>query len=250
MTTTRFSQRWRRSVFRRALTRPVNASGVLLLQTLPSAVTRLSRPFDALRRDWTAGQPKGNDLDLIRMSCLALNIARLETRAVPGAMAELGVWRGNSAKVIHGLAPERRLYLFDTFAGFDRNDSEPGLDEDAILHFRDTSVDQVRRFLGNSPNLRFCPGWFPETTASVPEEERFAFVHLDCDLYKPIKAAMEFFYPRMVAGGMIVIHDFSNDRWPGVAQAVDEFLAGKPEQVVCMPDAAGSAVIIRSGPPG
>jgi O-methyltransferase len=247
VTSPRFSQRWRRSVFRRALTGPVNASGVLLLQTLPEAVTRLSIPFATLRRDWTRGRPKGNDLDLIRMTFLALNIGRLEARGVPGAIAELGVWRGNSAKVIHSLAPGRIFYLFDTFAGFDRNDSETALPDDAMLHFRDTSVAEVKQFLGGSANLRFCPGWFPETAAAVPDEERFAFVHLDCDLYKPMRAALAFFYPRMAVGGMIAIHDFGSGRWPGVAQAVDEFLADKPEQLVCMPDAAGSAMIVRAG---
>ena len=38
--------------------------------------------------------------------------------------------------------------------------------------------------------------------------EKFAFVSLDTDLYKPTLAGLEFFWPRMSKGGFIFIHDF------------------------------------------
>ncbi len=228
------------------MTKPVNASEVLLLQAVPISAANWRVRFNTLRRDWTHGRPKGNDLDLIRMTFLALNIARLEAAAVPGAFAELGVWRGNSAKVIHRLAPGRRFYLFDTFAGFKQEDAERDPARDSATHFRDTTLETVKAFLDDSQNLTFCPGWFPETAAAVPQQEVFAFVHLDCDLYRPMKSALEFFYPRMSPGGMIAIHDYGSGRWPGVAQAVDEFLSDKPEGLVCVPDTSGTAALIRA----
>jgi hypothetical protein len=148
--------------------------------------------------------------------------------------------------VIHRLAPGRRFYLFDTFSGFDREDAAIDPTRDIMAHFQDTSVEKVKAFLGDSTNLQFVPGRFPETVAAVPDQECFALVHLDCDLYQPTKAALEFFYSRMSPGGLIVIHDYSSGRWPGVAQAVDAFLADKPEHLVSMPDASGSAVIVRN----
>ncbi|MBV9249343.1 MAG: class I SAM-dependent methyltransferase [Acetobacteraceae bacterium] len=221
-----------------------NGIGGIMLQDIPSGLAARRLNFRALHRYWTAGHPKGNERDAARMAFLALNIAALE---VPGALAELGVWRGNSAKLMHELAPDRRLYLFDTFAGFDARD----VTETAHLaHFRDTSAEAVRAFLGKSRNITVVPGRFPDTAGKVPADERFAFVHLDCDLEAPIRAALAFFYPRMSPGGIVAVHDYENPRWPGVHRAVDEFLADKPESVIRIPDRAGTAAFAKVKPSG
>lgn len=235
--------RWHRSLFRR-LAGAINAGGGLMLQGTPLALSRHGIDLRALRRHWIAGRPKGNDLDLARLSFLALNIAALEREGVPGAFAELGVWRGNSAKAIHALAPARRFYLFDTFEGFDAADA--GDSRSIMVHFRDTSAARVRAFIGPAADLRIVPGRFPETAAAVPAEERFAFVQIDCDLYAPTLAALEFFYPRMAPRGLVVVHDYASGRWPGVARAVDEFLAGRPEALLHVPDVSGSAAFRRA----
>ena len=79
----------------------------------------------------------------------------------------------------------------------------------------------------------------------LPEDARFALVHLDCDLYAPTRAAMEFFYPRLTRGGLLVVHDYASGHWPGVVRAVDEFLADKPEKPVLIPDKSGSAALVK-----
>ncbi len=234
--------RWHRSLFRR-LANAINAGGALMLQAAPLALAQWGIDFHALRRHWTAGRPKGNDLDLARLAFLALNITMLEREHVPGAFAELGVWRGNSAKVIHTLAPARRLYLFDTFEGFDVADA--GGSRSIMVHFRDTSAAQVRDFIGSVADLRIVPGRFPETGTDVPDTERFAFVQIDCDLHAPTLAALEFFYPRMAPRGLVVVHDYASGRWPGVTQAVDAFMADKPEALLHVPDMSGSAAFRR-----
>jgi O-methyltransferase len=234
--------RWHRSLFRR-LAGAVNAGGGLTLQGAPLALAHQGIELRALRRHWIAGRPKGNDLDLARLAFLALNVTALERDQVPGAFAELGVWRGNSAKVIHTLAPARRLYLFDTFEGFDAADA--GDSRSIMAHFRDTSAARVRDFIGPAADLRIVPGRFPETATAVPEGERFAFVQLDCDLYAPTLAGLEFFYPRLAPRGLVVVHDYASGRWPGVAQALDEFLADKPEAPLTIPDVSGSVVFRR-----
>ena len=236
------SVRWHRSLFRR-LAGAVNAGGALMLQGVPLALARQGIDLRALRRHWIAGRPKGNDLDLARLSFLALNITALEREQVLGAFAELGVWRGNSAKVIHMLAPSRRLYLFDTFDGF--ADADAGNSRSIMVHFRDTSAVEVRDFIGSGAGLHILSGWFPETATAVPEGERFAFVQLDCDLYAPTLAGLEFFYPRMAARGLVVVYDYASGRWPGVAQALDEFLADKPEAPLTIPDVSGSVAFRR-----
>ncbi len=70
--------------------------------------------------------------------------------------------------------------------------------------------------------IQYHPGWIPESLSSVPDRT-YKFVHVDLDLYEPIKGAVEYFYPRMVKGGIIVIDEYAIPRWPGARKAVDEF---------------------------
>jgi hypothetical protein len=74
----------------------------------------------------------------------------------------------------------------------------------------------------------------------------YALVHIDCDLYQPMKAALAFFYPRMPKGGMMILHDYSSGLWEGAAQAIDEFCASSGEFLTLWPDKSGTAMIRKS----
>ena len=69
--------------------------------------------------------------------------------------------------------------------------------------------------------------------------EQLAALNLDCDLYAPMKAGLEFFSPRMALGEICFVHDYSNLGWPGVTQAVDEFCRATGEHAVMIPDKCG-----------
>lgn len=43
------------------------------------------------------------------------------------------------------------------------------------------------------------------------KEDVFTFVSVDCDLYALTKAGLEFFFPRLSKGGMIICHDFLSE---------------------------------------
>jgi O-methyltransferase len=175
---------------------------------------------------------------------LVASVEALEENGVPGAIAELGVYKGSSAKIIHHLAPDRDLYLFDTFDGFPESHArrDPGAIAAGGYAY---GFDEVRRFIGDHPNIRYCKGTFPETATMAPADVKFAMVHLDCDLYVPTKAALEFFYPRLVPGGLLILHDYYSGCWPGVPRAVDEFLADKPEGLIRIPDKSGTAALTK-----
>ena len=64
----------------------------------------------------------------------------------------------------------------------------------------------------------------PGLGIGTPSDARFALVHIDCDLYKPFKAGLEFFYPRLVTGGFLIMHDYTSLWWDGVERAVESFL--------------------------
>ncbi len=232
-----------RSVLKRTLLGPVNSSGAYIMQVSPDHLYYNFESFNWLKSVWTDDGTDHNQGDLIRLVFFITNLKKLQEDKVPGAFAELGVWRGNSAKVLRHLAPDRKLYLLDTFEGFSTKDTATDPSHAHHSGFADTTLDRVKNFVGINDNTVYCPGYFPDTASMIPPSEKFAFVHLDCDLEAPIRAGLDYFYPRMNRGGMIFVHDYeSGGAWPGVKKAVDEFLADKPESLVVMPDKSGTAI--------
>jgi len=90
----------------------------------------------------------------------------------------------------------------------------------------------------------FYKGYFPETAKDL-SEDRFSFVHLDADLYKPTIDALHYFYPKLSPGGVIIIHDY-NHTWEGIRVAIDEFIVTIPESLIEISDWQGSAMIIKN----
>ena len=64
--------------------------------------------------------------DFVRISSLELLAQEMNTGQVEGDCAEVGVYKGDFASVINRYFPKRRLYLFDTFKGFDARELEIG----------------------------------------------------------------------------------------------------------------------------
>jgi O-methyltransferase len=159
-----------------------------------------------------------------------------------GAMAELGVYQGSSAQIICEAKQQRTLYLFDTFSGL----PEPARSETRMLRRGQFSarLAAVRDLLRGYSNVRFCPGTFPESARGV-YGERFSLVHLDADLYASTRAGLEFFYPRMVPGGIIIAHDYST--LPGVMKAFAEFLTDRCEEVIELPSTQAMIVVRDPG---
>lgn len=241
-----FFQKKMRSFVKRFLPFWVNRSDSYIVQHLPESTGQSPYRFSLLRSIWTHKNKGNNDVDLVRLLFFQQTVEELLEHDIPGAFAEVGVYKGNSAKLLHLLAPQRELYLFDTFQGFDSRDLS--LDPKKKIHpssFLDTSLQQVREFVGVHPKIHYCPGYFPATASPIPDELQFALVHLDADLYQPTLAGLQYFYPRLSAGGMMIIHDYSSGAWPGVKKAVDEFLDPYPEKLIRIPDKSGTAVFRR-----
>jgi hypothetical protein len=217
------------------------------LSYLPDSI-RENKKLPGLRDSidaWTNCNKRRNAGDMSRMLTLLFNADKVIADGVSGDFAEVGVYRGNSAKLLASLLADKRssrnLHLFDTFGGFDVRDLT-GLDAHRPALFADVAVDQVRKFVGQEHLCRYWVGYFPDSAQDMQSDSMFAFVHLDLDLYAPMKAGLEFFYPRMPRGATMVLHDYFSGHWPGATAAVDEFLSDKPESVVLMPDKSGTAI--------
>lgn len=153
-------------------------------------------------------------------------------REIKGAVAEAGVFQGEFARVINEEFPDRTLYLFDTFEGFDQRDVDYeerySFSNEKIGHLSMTSEDMVIKKMKYPENCIIKKGYFPETAEEI--DDTFCFVNLDMDLYKPTLEGLNFFWNRMETGGIILVHDYFSEAYKGVESAVEQFV--KKEKVV------------------
>lgn len=156
---------------------------------------------------------------------------RLEELGVEGAAADLGAYQGDISWQLNALMPERKLYLFDTFTGFDARDI-------AIEQEKELSDAKVGQFafspkkyenleselLGRMPypdKVEIRKGWFPETAYEL-ETEQYAFVHIDTGLYQTTYSGIQYFFPRMSRGGVIVVSGYGAGKYNSVRQAISD----------------------------
>jgi len=186
-------------------------------------------------------------IDKVRFYSIWLQLETIKNKNIEGYFAELGVYQGETAKLIHLSDPNRKFLLLDTFSGFDQHDLDFEVSKGEKYsenYFSNTSVEEVEKYLGDSENLIYFSGYFPKSISNLDKNIKYAFVHLDADLYQPTKQALKYFYPKLSDGGIIIIHDY-NHSWDGVRQAVDEFCEERKIAFVELADMQGSVVVSK-----
>jgi len=164
---------------------------------------------------------------------------------VKGSIVECGVFRGFSlmtwAKLSAVLEPtnyNRRIYGFDTFAGFpsvglpdqpERVGTRAG--EMASASERELrqliAVHDKDRYLGHIPKVELIAGDMVTTIPDFLATHKHLVVsllYLDADLHAPTRAALEHFVPRMHAGSIIAFDELDHPAWPGETEALMESL--------------------------
>lgn len=186
------------------------------------------------------------NLDFVRYESLELCANEIKLKNVEGNLAEVGVYKGNFSEKLNKLFPERKLYLFDTFEGFDQRDVLAEKRDNYSTgeqNFSNTSVELVLSKMTKKENCIVKKGFFPETAAGL--EDNFCFVSLDADLYQPIYEGLHFFYPKLELGGYIFIHDFNNEGYKGAREAVVKFCTELKIGYTPIPDNGGTAIISK-----
>ena len=158
----------------------------------------------------------GNDLyfrnDYVRIKTLEMIANEINENKVGGQTAEVGVFKGSFAKYINFLFNNKKLYLFDTFESFSKKESldeirSGNCDTAFIEIFKNTSVSEVLNKMCYPDNIIIKQGLFPDSLNGL--EEKFAFVSLDVDFEESMLECLRYFYPRMVEGGYIFVHDYN-----------------------------------------
>lgn len=178
--------------------------------------------------------------DYVRLATLELLCRQLE--GVPGAAAELGVYRGSFARCINALLPRRRLYLFDSFQGFA---DSAGAGESFQAAHANITVEKVLKVLPHPGSVILKPGFFPDSLEGL--EDRFCLVSLDVDFYDTTLEGLRYFWPRLERGGYLLLHDWGSPGLPGVARALAQYRAETGETIPAVPlcDVGGTLVLCK-----
>ncbi|TKD53174.1 TylF/MycF/NovP-related O-methyltransferase [Sphingomonas baiyangensis] len=176
----------------------------------------LSRPITLLRK----GQ-----LDLIEEAVLLMDELN-----VPGDFLEAGIWRGGAVLFMRALLEAyeiggRRVFAADSFAGIPANTRATN---DPVDRWSDrwvASEAEVRaniaRFGLLDERVVFVPGFFEQSLPAMGQQ-RFALIRLDSDSYDSVETSLEYLYPLVSKGGLVIIDDW---HLPGCRQAVEDYRA-------------------------
>lgn len=145
-----------------------------------------------------------------------------------GNIAEVGCYKGGVGFYLDRHSNGKKVFLFDTFEGIPmqgENDPHP------VGDFNDSPYETVRDFFLDSQNVTVVKGLFPGSSEGIiKKSDKFCFVHLDADQYESTLNSLEFFYPKMVQGGIIIMDDW---QWlNGATMAIMKFFSDKDEKPI------------------
>lgn len=171
------------------------------------------------------------DMLLTDAAALQILICVRTARRLPGAMAEAGVFKGGSARLICETKGSAPLHLFDVFETLQQG--APPEAQSVREHFGRVHGTQaaVERLLASYTGVHIHPGLFPGTARGL-EHLQFSLVHLDLDLPGPTTAALEFFRPRLLPGGLLIGDDYND---PQLRRCFEDYFAGRADTVIELP---------------
>lgn len=204
----------------------------------------------------TGTPPSGNSV-VNKREARFYNLINVYTlvATLDGSIAEIGCWKGLSSYMLNKTASQKDgsytgkdFWVIDSFEGLSESEDSDQILEDFVPNqifpgggsaagSFSASLDHVKQSLIDFPDVNYLKGWVPNVLNEIPKDLRWKFVHIDLDLYSPIKGAFEFFSEKMAPGGIIVFDDYGSLCWPGARKAVDEVTA----------ETGGSLVLLSTG---
>lgn len=163
-----------------------------------------------------------------------------------GDFVECGVYKGmhamsNMVFMDFKSMSSRRYYLFDTYGGLDKEFSSEKEFKTYEGKYENTYEYIIDRFK-DYPNAVIVKGAVPRSLETVPIKN-VAYVAIDMNCAPPEKAALEFFWPKIVPGGIIVLDDYGNPGFEELKKDHDEFAKKVGTMILALP--TGQGIIIK-----
>jgi O-methyltransferase len=234
----------------------VNSPASLLLQVDPAFQSRYSEGLNV------TGTPESERIVLFKRQARFYNLLAIHRWAseIPGWQVECGCWKGLSSyllnhqsKLLNSAHDGSGFMIVDSFEGL----SQPTAEDSSRFALNpslftgdfftqagafDCPQQTVRTALAEFPAIEYRQGWIPEVLSSLPERT-YSFVHIDLDLHDPIRGGIDYFFPRLAEGGVIVLDDYGSLLWPGAMKAGDEGAAAFGQTLI--PLSTGQAILVR-----
>jgi hypothetical protein len=164
--------------------------------------------------------------------------------ALSGDFAEFGVFRGGTAllaaQVLSEAGDRRLLHLFDSFAGMPKTSANETFSQGDFAQTSETAVRQLIAPAG--AQVDFHVGYIPDSFQGL-KIDQLAFAYVDVDLYQSVLDCVEFAYPRLVSGGILLFDDYGFPSCARAREAVDLAFAQRREKPIYLP--TGQAMVIK-----
>lgn len=167
-----------------------------------------------------------------RLEIIMELLQRIKTKRILGDTAELGCYRGGTSKKIAEYLSNRTHWAIDTFTGM----PAPDKDKDGDVMWKgmfSASMPKVEKYLERCKNVRIVQSFFPKYLPDEMYKVDYAFVHIDCDLYQGTYEGLNFFWPRMTPGGIIVCDDLYSRKTPGAMKAFKDYFGKDAPRIWC-----------------
>lgn len=137
--------------------------------------------------------------------------------------AEAGVFAGMSVHFVAEFCNSRFIGI-DSFEGV----SDPGsYDTEYFKTVKlDIPIDYAQRTMAKHNNVELYKGWIPDVFGQIDILE-YSYVHIDVDLYEPTKNCIEYFWPKLVSGGVLICDDYGSYKTIGARKAMNDFFGQK-----------------------
>jgi O-methyltransferase len=191
--------------------------------------------FDAQTRREGRDSPADAEtmIGLGRLDNLQHCVTDVLRERIQGDFIETGVWRGGASILMAGILrvygdSNRLVWVADSFRGVPPPDPEhyPADAGDTLFTYRylAVSLEEVKsnfeKFDLLNDQIRFLVGWFRDTLPSAPIT-RLALMRLDGDLYESTIVSLRCLYPKLSAGGYVIVDDYGAT--PSCKLAVEDF---------------------------
>jgi O-methyltransferase len=186
-------------------------------------------------------------VDVYRCHELWALVAETARRHPDADVLEVGVWRGGTGCLLgercRSLGLNAQVWLCDTFSGVVKTSER----DTAYIggEHADTSAAMVRALASRMglSNVGVLEGIFPDATGERIEDRRFQLCHIDVDVYLSARDVLDWMWPRLVQGGVVVFDDYGFRGCEGVTRCVEE-QRDQPDRVT-VHNLNGHAVVIK-----
>lgn len=153
-----------------------------------------------------------------------------------GNFAECGIYAGMSMFYVADLCKNKFVGV-DSFEGV----SKPDKNDSSYFNNKNLAIDihYAKSALSNFNNVLIYKGWIPEVFSEL-DEDTYAYVNIDVDLYMPTKESIEYFWPKIIKGGVLICDDFGSEKTIGARKAVIDYFG---DNILELP--TGQAIVYK-----